>query len=89
MITARIFGLFPLSGLLLDDPNNVKFKWVSLRTAFSLSFICCAIFACASFLVHQYQQGPLTPGALGEMGLQFGATSSLSLVVVFLVKIQT
>jgi hypothetical protein len=67
MITAQFFGLFPLSGLLTDDPNEVKFKWISLRTAFSLSFICCAIFATISISIHQYQQGPFTPGALGKV----------------------
>ncbi len=66
MITAQIFGLFPLSGLFTDDPDNVKFKWISLRTAFSLSFICLAIFATFSIFIHQYQQGPLTPGVLGK-----------------------
>jgi hypothetical protein len=66
MITAQIFGLFPLSGLFTDDPDNVKFKWISLRTAFSLSFICLDIFAIFSSFIHQYQQGPLTPGALGK-----------------------
>jgi hypothetical protein len=66
MVATQFFGLFPLSGLLTDDPNNVKFKWLSLRTAFSLSFICSAIFAAFSILIYQYQQGPLTPGVLGE-----------------------
>lgn len=58
---SQFFGLFPFSGLSLNDPQCIEFKWKSFRTLFSFCFFFCLFGIMLNQLHIQIKAGPLTP----------------------------
>lgn len=66
MIFGQIFGLLPIQGILSNHINDLRFKFLSIRVAYTLIIHCICIFEFIMFFYH-----------LPSMGYNFGAIGDL------------
>lgn len=81
ILIAQIFGLFPLYGISSKNPKDITFKWISLRTFFSLFSFFSYIIVLSLIFYRQTQLGPLT--ASNIVGIIFFANCALIFLLFF------
>lgn len=66
LLVSQIFGLFPLEGLASRHHGDIRFKWCSVRTVFSLTLLFASFATAASVMYNQSKLGPLGPANIGK-----------------------
>jgi gustatory receptor len=80
MRVGKCFGLFPLD-IDVRDCRKISFKWMSLRTMFSLIFIISSSLTALCVLKEQVKHGPLT--ASNIIGIIFFTSCSIVCIIFF------
>ena len=76
----QLFGMFPISGATNRDPNTVQYRWISIRTLYSLLIICTSLMYA---ITEAKRLKPLGMNATNINGLVFSLTNVVTEILFF------
>lgn len=85
MVLGQIFGLLPIQGISSENINDLRFKFLSLKGAYTLVLQCICIFEFIMFSYHLHNTG-YNFGAIGDLFYFLFAAFTMLYLTIFASK---